>query len=63
MAVFIICDLTHWEAWEDLLLILKHKYSLPSGGNCFVVCSSIGEKGGVAFNGLKWVVVDVAWTL
>ena len=28
-----------------------------------VVCNSIGAIGGVEFNGVKWVVVDVAWTL
>ena len=36
MALFIIRDLTHWEAWEDLPLIWKHKYYLPVGVNCFV---------------------------
>ena len=39
MAVFIIRDLTHWWAWEDIMLIWKHKYYLPLGGNFFVLCN------------------------
>ena len=34
-----------------------------SGGNCFVLCNSTGSIGIVVFNGVKIVVVDVAWTL
>ena len=63
MALFTILDLTHWEAWEYLPLILKHKYSLPAGVNSVVVCNFTGGIGSVAFNGIKIVVVDVAWTL
>ena len=63
MALLIIRDLTHWTALEDLLLIWKQKYSLPVGGNVFVLCNSTYEIGSVALNGVKWVVVDVAWTL
>ena len=39
MALFSILDLTHCAAWGDLLFIWKHKYYLPSGGNCFVLCN------------------------
>ena len=63
MALFIFRDLKHWAAWEDILLIRKYKYSLPAGGNCFVVCNSTGKIGSVPFNGVELVVVDVAWTL
>ena len=37
MALFIIRDLTHGVSWGDLLLIWKHKYYLPAGGN-FLFC-------------------------
>ena len=63
MALFIIRDLTHWVEWEDLLLIWKHKYSLPARGSCFVLWNSTGAIGSVVFNGVKQVVVDVAWKL
>ena len=63
MALFSIRGFTHWAALEDLLLIWKHKYYLPAGGNFFVVCNSTGAIGIVSFNGFKWVVVDVAWKL
>ena len=63
MALFIILDLIHWAAWEDLPLILKQKYSLPAGGNSVVLCNLLDAIGIVAFNGVKWVVVDVSWTL
>ena len=63
MALFIICYLTHWEAWEDVPLIWKHEYSLPAGGNCFVLCNSTGAISSVGINGVKRVVVHVAWTL
>ena len=63
MALFIILYLTHWAAWEDLLLIWKHKYYLTAGGISVVVCNLTYWIGIVAFNGFKWVVVDVAWTL
>ena len=63
MDLFSIRDLTHWAAWVDLLLIWKHKYSLPEGGNCFVLCNSTGATGSVVFNGVKWGGVEVAWTL
>ena len=55
MELFVIRDLTHWAAWEDLPLILEHKYCLPVGGNSVVVCNSTGSKGSVAFNGVKSV--------
>ena len=63
MALFGICDFTHWAVWGDLLFIRKHKYYLPAGGNCFVLCNSTGAIGSVVFNGVKQVGVDVAWTL
>ena len=62
MALFSICDMTHWAAWGDLLLIRKHKYYLSAGGNCFVLCYSTGEIGSVVFNGVKRGGIDVAWT-
>ena len=58
-----IRDLTHWEAWEDFLLIWKHTYYLPTGGNCCDLCNSTGAIGSVVFNGFKQVVVYMAWTL
>ena len=63
MALLIIRDLTHCAAWGDLLLIWKHKYSLPAGGNCLVLSNSTGSIGSVVFNSVKIVGVDVAWTL
>ena len=30
MEIFIICDVTHWAAWEYFLFIWKHKYTLPA---------------------------------
>ena len=63
MALFSIRDLTHWASVGDLLFIWKHKYSLPDGGNCFVVCNSTGTIGSVVFNGVKRGGVDVARTL
>ena len=63
MALLTILYLTHWEAWEDLPLIWKHKYYLPEGGNLVVVCNLTYAIGSIAFNGVKLVVVDVAWTL
>ena len=63
MALLSIRDLTHCAAWGDLLLIRKHKYYLPAGGNCFVLFNSTGTIGSVVFNGVKLLVLDVAWTL
>ena len=63
MALFIIRDLTYWAVYDDFLFIWKHKYSLPAGGNFYVVCNSIGAIEIVTSNRVKWVVVDVAWTL
>ena len=63
MALFIIPDLTHWAAWEYLVFVLKHKYSLLSGGNSVVVCNLTDAIWSVAFNIVKLLVVDVAWTL
>ena len=63
MNLVIILDLTHLSAWEDLSLILKHKYYLPAGGNLVVVCNLTDEIVSLVFNGVKWVGVDVAWAL
>ena len=63
MNLVIILDLTHLVAWEDLPLIWKHKYSLPWGGNSVAMCNITDGIGGVAFNGVKLVRVEVAWTL
>ena len=63
MYLFSIHDLTHWGSWGDLLLIWKHKYSLPAGGNCFVFCNSEVIIGIVVFNGFRRVVVDVELTM
>ena len=56
-------DLTHWAAWGDLLLTRKHKYYLPTGGNTVVFVNSTGARGKVVINGVKWGILDVAWTL
>ena len=63
MALFGIRDWTQWAAWVDLLFIWKQKYSLPTGGNCFVLCNSTDAIGSVVINGVKRGGVDVAWTL
>ena len=63
MALFVIGDFTHWAAWEDFPFVWNKQYYLPAGVTCSVVCSSKGAIGSVAFNGVKLVVVDVAWTL
>ena len=55
-----------WHTWQPesiFLLIRKHKYFLPVRGNLVVVCNLTDVRYSVAFNGIKWVVVDVAWTL
>ena len=63
MALFNILDLTHWEAWGDLLFIWKQKYYLPTGGNLVVVFNSTGAKGSIVFNSVKRGGVYVSWTL
>ena len=63
MALFIILDLTHWAAWENLPLIWNHKCSLPTGVNLVVVCNLTDTIVSVKFNGFKVVVVYLAWTL
>ena len=63
MSLFSIRDLTHWAAWGYLMLILTQKYYLPDRGDCSVVCNSTGAIGSILFNGVKPVVVDVAWAL
>ena len=60
MAIFITRDLTHWSAWGDLMFIWKQKYSLPAGGNCFVLCNSTCAIDSVVFNGVKIGGIDVA---
>ena len=63
ISFFNTLDLTHWAACGDLLSTWKHKYSLPSGGNCVVFGNSIGKIGKIVINGAKRGSVDVAWTL
>ena len=63
MALLSIRDFTYWAAWEDLPLIWKHKYYLPSGVLFFVLCNSTGAIDSAVFNGVKLVVVYVAWTM
>ena len=63
MALFSIHDLTHWEAWKDLPVIWEHKYYLPSGGNCFVLCNSTVAICSIVFNDVKQVFIDMPWTL
>ena len=63
MELVIILDLKNLEAWKKLPLIWKHNYSLPAGGNLVVVCDLIDVMGSLAFNGVKLVGVEVAWTL
>ena len=63
MALVIILDFTHLEDWEDLLLIWKHIYSLPAGGNLVDVCNLTYGIGRVSLNNVKLVGVDVSQTL
>ena len=63
MNLVVILDFTHLASWEDLPLILKHKYSLLAGRNSVVVYNLTDAIGSVALNCVKWVGVDVAWTL
>ena len=63
MSLFNTLDLTHWAAWGDFLLTWKHKYYLPTGGNCVVFGDSTGTRGKVLINGVKPGGVNVAWTL
>ena len=63
MALFNTLDLTHWAAWGDLLLTCKHKYYLPTGGNCVVFVNSTGARGKVVINSVKQGSVYVARTL
>ena len=53
-------DLAHWAACGDLLTTWKHKYSLPTGGNCVFFGNSTGGRGTVVINGVKLGGVDVA---
>ena len=53
MTFFNTLDLTHWAAWGDLLSTWKHKYYLPSGGNCVVFGNSTGGRGKVVINRVK----------
>ena len=60
MTFFNTLDLTHWAACGYLLSTCKHKYSLPSGGNCVVFGNSIDKIVKVVINGVKRGGVDVA---
>ena len=59
MTLFNTIDLTQWAACGDLLSTWKHKYSLPSGGNCVVFGQSTGKIGKLVINGVKRGGVDV----
>ena len=63
MTLFNTLDLTHWAPWGDFLLTWKHKYSLPTGGNCVVFGNSTGARGKAVIKGVKQGGEDVAWTL
>ena len=63
MALFNTLNLTHWAAWVNFMLTLKHKYSLPTGVNSVVFVNSTGSRGKVVINGVKLGSVYVAWTL
>ena len=63
MTLVIIPDLTNLSDWDDFPLIWKHKYYLPAGCNLVFVCNLTDAIGSVEFNGVKLVVIDVAWTL
>ena len=63
MALFNTLDLTHWAEWGDFLSTWKHKYTLPTGGNCVVFGNSTDARGKVVINCVKRGGVDVAWTL
>ena len=52
MALFNTLYLTHWAAWEDLLLTWKHKYYLPTWLILFFV-NSTGARGKLVINGVK----------
>ena len=53
MALFNTLDLTHLLEWGYLLLTGKHKYYLPTGGNCVVFGKSTGVRGKVVINGVS----------
>ena len=57
------CYLTHLAAWEDLSFNQKTQIFLPMRVNLVVVCNLTDVGYSVAFNGIKLVVLDVAWTL
>ena len=63
MALFHTHYLKNWEAWRDLQLTWKHKYSLPTGGNCVVFGNSTGARGKLFINGFKKGGVYMTWTL
>ena len=47
---------------EYFLLIWKHTYYLPAGGNFIVLCNLTDVIGRVEFNSVKWMFVDLTWT-
>ena len=55
IASFSVCQLTHWAAWGDLLLIWKHNYYLPARGNCFVLLNS------TITNTVIWFLLCYTW--
>ena len=55
-----------WHTWQPeiiFLLIRKHKCFLPVRGDLVVVCNWKDVRYSVAFNSIKLVVIDLAWTL
>ena len=57
------CYLTNLAAWDYYFLNQKTQTFLPVRGNLVPVCNLKGLIYSVAFNGVKWVIADVAWTL
>ena len=57
-----VCYLTHLAAWHYFFVNQKTKIFFLVRGNLFVVCNLKYVICSVAFNGVKWVVIDVAWT-
>ena len=58
------CYLTHFAAWYNYFVNQKTQiFFLPVRFNLIFVCNLTDLRYSVSFNGVKWVVVDVDWTL
>ena len=57
------CSLTHLAACDYFFVNKKTQIFLPVRGNLFVECNLTYLRYNAAFNGVKWVVLDMAWTL